>query len=138
MTAYDLNPTLGRTGDSIPNVPRTQFNLGLNYTRPLVNGWDGVAAADLNLPRPGELLFRLRAATPAGRSSRNIPLSSYTLVNLRVGVLKDLWSVTAFARNLTNKRARDFGDQLLAGSGCAADHSAAHDRLEGHPQVLID
>jgi hypothetical protein len=35
----------------------------------------------------------------------NIPLASYTLVNLRVGVLNNLWSFTAFARNLTNKRA---------------------------------
>jgi outer membrane receptor protein involved in Fe transport len=47
-------------------------------------------------------------ATPGGPitgTAESIPLASYTLVNLRLGVLKDLWSVTAFARNLTNKRA---------------------------------
>ena len=28
------------------------------------------------------------------------------MVGLRLGVIKDLWSVTAFARNLTDKRAQ--------------------------------
>ena len=40
------------------------------------------------------------------RRQLNIPLASYTLVNLRLGAIKDLWSVTAFARNLTDKRAQ--------------------------------
>jgi outer membrane receptor protein involved in Fe transport len=35
----------------------------------------------------------------------NIPLASYTLVNLRMGVSDNLWSVTAFVRNLADKRA---------------------------------
>ena len=95
---YALNRTLGRTGDAIPNVPRTQFNFGLNYTRPLVNSWDGMAAADIT--------YRGKENSYFASNAFNIPLSSYTLVGLRVGVLKDLWSVTAFARNLTNKRAQ--------------------------------
>jgi iron complex outermembrane receptor protein len=41
----------------------------------------------------------------ASNTQFNLPLSSYTLVNFRVGVIKGPWSVTAFARNLTNKRA---------------------------------
>jgi iron complex outermembrane receptor protein len=113
VTAYDLNPTLGRTGDAIPNVPRAQFNLGLNYTRPLVNGFDGVAAVDVNYRGRENSYFASALlnpvqATPGGPitgTSESIPLASYTLVNLRLGVIKDLWSVTAFARNLTNKRA---------------------------------
>jgi outer membrane receptor protein involved in Fe transport len=100
VTAYDLNPTLGRTGDAIPNVPRTQANLGLNYTRPIPNlsGFDGMAAVDLS--------YRGRENSYFASNAFNIPLSSYTLVNLRLGVIKDLWSVTAFARNLTDKRAQ--------------------------------
>jgi outer membrane receptor protein involved in Fe transport len=35
----------------------------------------------------------------------NIKLAPYTLVGLRAGVIKGPWSVTAFARNLTDKRA---------------------------------
>ena len=98
VTAYDLNHTLGRTGDAIPNVPRTQMNFGLNYTRPLVGDWQGVAAADLT--------YRGRENSYFASNAFNIPLASYTLVGLRVGVIKDLWNVTAFARNLTNKRAQ--------------------------------
>jgi outer membrane receptor protein involved in Fe transport len=36
----------------------------------------------------------------------NIPLAPYTLMNLRLGVINGPWSVTAFARNLTDKRAQ--------------------------------
>jgi iron complex outermembrane recepter protein len=104
---YKLNPTLGRTGDGIPNVPRVQANLGLNYRRPVMNGWDGMAAADLTY-RGRENSYFSSALLSIGPPPvhENIPLSPYTLVNLRLGVIKDLWSVTAFARNLTNKRAQ--------------------------------
>jgi iron complex outermembrane receptor protein len=95
---YALNPTLGRTGDAIPNVPRFQFSANLNYTRPIGAGWDGMVATDVT--------YRGRENSYFASNSFNIPLSSYTLVGLRLGVIKDLWSVTAFARNLTNKRAQ--------------------------------
>ena len=36
----------------------------------------------------------------------NIPISSYALVNFRTGVQNNLWSITGFVRNLTNKRAQ--------------------------------
>jgi outer membrane receptor protein involved in Fe transport len=94
---YALNPTLGRTGDSIPNVPRFQANLGLNYTRPMVGNYEGMAAVDLT--------YRGAENSYFASNSFNIPLASYTLVGLRLGVIKDQWSVTAFARNLTNRRA---------------------------------
>ena len=99
VTAYDLNPTLGRTGDAIPNVPRTQANFGLNYTRPILNGeWEGMAAADITYRGAENAYFASNAF--------NIPLPSYTTVGLRLGVIKDQWNVTAFARNLTDKRAQ--------------------------------
>jgi len=94
---YTLNPTLGRTGDSIPNVPRFQANLGLNYTRPMVGNYEGMAAVDLT--------YRGAENSYFASNSFNLPLPSYTLVGLRLGVIKDQWSVTAFARNLTNRRA---------------------------------
>ena len=109
---YDHNPTLGRTGDAIPNVPRFQANFGLNYTRPIVNGWEGMAAADLTFRGRENSYFASARLTPILPIEvkppiyENVPLSPYTLVNLRVGAIKDQWSVTAFARNLTNKRAQ--------------------------------
>ena len=103
---YKLNPTLGRTGDGIPNVPRFQANLGLSYRRPIMNGWEGLAATDVSF-RGRENSYFSSALLSVGPPPiyENVPLGSYTMVNLRLGVIKDLWSVTAFARNLTNKRA---------------------------------
>jgi outer membrane receptor protein involved in Fe transport len=104
---YALNKTLGRTGDGIPNVPRFQANFGLNYRRPIMNGWEGVAATDLTF-RGRENSYFSSAVLSDGppKVYENIPLSSYTLVNLRLGVINGPWSVTAFARNLTDKRAQ--------------------------------
>jgi len=95
---YALNPTLGRTGDSIPNVPRFQANLGLNYTRPVMLDWEGMAALDVTYRGAENSYFASNAF--------NIPLASYTLLGLRLGAIKDQWSFTAFARNLTNRRAQ--------------------------------
>jgi iron complex outermembrane receptor protein len=95
---YKLNPTLGLTGDSIPNVPKYQFSLGLNYRRPIGNGWDGMVATDVTYRDAQDSYFSSNAF--------NIPLTPYTLVGLRIGVIAGPWSVSAFARNLTDKRAQ--------------------------------
>ncbi|MEA3140793.1 MAG: iron complex outerrane recepter protein [Gammaproteobacteria bacterium] len=92
------NPTLGVTGEDIPNVPKFQADVGLNYTRPINSAWNGMVAADAN--------YRGAVDSYFASNKFNIPLSSYTLVNLRTGVQNNLWSITAFARNLTNKRAQ--------------------------------
>jgi iron complex outermembrane recepter protein len=94
---YKLNPTLGLSGDTIPNVPKYQLNLGLNYRRPIANGWDGMVATDVT--------YRDGVDSYFSSNSFNIPLAPYTLVGLRMGVIDGPWSVTAFARNVTNKRA---------------------------------
>jgi iron complex outermembrane recepter protein len=95
---YTLNPTLGRTGDSIPNVPKFQFNLGVDYTAPISGTWQGMLAADVAYRGSVNAYF-------ASNTQFNIPLASYTLLDVRAGVINGPWSVTAFARNLTNKRA---------------------------------
>jgi len=95
---YLLNPTLGLTGDTIPDVPKYQFSLGLNYRWPIGNGWDGMVATDAT--------YRDAENSYFASNSFNLPLAPYTLVGLRMGVLDGAWSVTAFARNLTDKRAQ--------------------------------
>jgi iron complex outermembrane recepter protein len=95
---YALNPTLGLSGDSIPNVPKYQASLGLTYLRPIAKGWDGMVATDVTY-RSGEDSY-------FASNSFNIPLQAYALVGLRMGVIEGPWSVTGFARNLTNKRAQ--------------------------------
>jgi outer membrane receptor protein involved in Fe transport len=93
-----LNPTLGVTGDAIPNVPKYQFSFGLNYTRPMIGDLQGVVATDVTYRDAVNAYF-------ASNTEFNLPLAPYTLVNLRLGVIDGPWSVTAFARNLTDKRA---------------------------------
>jgi iron complex outermembrane receptor protein len=95
---YKDNPTLGLAGDRIPNVPKFQGYLGVDYTRPIGDGWQGVLAADASYRGSVDSYFASNAF--------NIPLNSYTLVGLRLGVIKGPWSVTAFARNLTDERAQ--------------------------------
>jgi outer membrane receptor for ferric coprogen and ferric-rhodotorulic acid len=96
---YALNPTLGRTGDAIPNVPKFQLNLGLNYTAPLTGSWQGVAAADVTYRDAENAYF-------ASNTQYNIDLAPYTLLNLRFGVINGPWTANLFARNLTDKRAQ--------------------------------
>jgi iron complex outermembrane receptor protein len=95
----DANPTLGVTGDAIPNVPKFQMNLGLNYTAPIIGDWQGVIATDVNYRDAESAYF-------AGTNNLlNLSLAPYTLMNLRLGVINGPWSATLFARNLTDKRA---------------------------------
>jgi hypothetical protein len=86
------------TGDAIPDVPKYQLNFGLKYRQPMGNGWDGMAATDVT--------YRDAENSYFASNSFNLPLAPYTLVGLRLGVINGPWSVTAFARNLTNKRAQ--------------------------------
>lgn len=97
-TQKALNPTLGVTGDAIPNVPKFQFSFNLNYTRPIYGDWQGVVATDVT--------YRGSENSYFASNSFNVMLPSYALVGLRLGVVNGPWSVTAFAHNLTNKRAQ--------------------------------
>jgi iron complex outermembrane receptor protein len=92
------NPTLGLTGEDIPNVPKFQIDLGVNYTRPINTQWNGMVNVDAN--------YRGSVDSYFSSNKFNIPLSSYTLVNLRTGIVNNVWSITGFVSNLTNKRAQ--------------------------------
>jgi iron complex outermembrane recepter protein len=95
---YALNPTLGLTGDKIPNVPKAQFYVNLDYTRPLVNDWQVSVGGDVTYRGSEDSYFASNAF--------NVPLASYTLVDLRMGFIKDQWTVMAFARNVADQRAQ--------------------------------
>jgi len=95
-----LNPTLGVAGDAIPNVPKFQLTLGLNYTAPISGNWQGVVATDVTYRDAESGYF---AGT---KNTFNIALAPYTLMNLRLGLINGPWSATLFARNLTDKRAQ--------------------------------
>jgi iron complex outermembrane recepter protein len=94
---FALNPTLGLTGESIPEVPRLQFSSNVEYTRDLAPNLKGLIAADVN--------FRGKTNAYFVSNSLNVPLHSYTLLNARLGLEYGPWTFNVFGRNLTNKRA---------------------------------
>lgn len=97
-TQKQLNPTLGITGDKIPNVPDFQLNVQLDYTRPLVGDWIGSLGTNLSYRGGVNSYF---ASNPF-----NLPLKAYTLWNLRAGIIYRRWTATLFAHNVTNERAQ--------------------------------
>jgi len=98
LEEYTNNPTLGVTGDAIPNVPRYQFNAGINYSRPIYGDWEGVLAADVT--------YRDFVNAYFASNSFNLELPPYTLVGLRAGVNYGPWSGSLFAKNVANVRAQ--------------------------------
>ncbi len=95
---YALNPTLGLAGNDIPNVPKYQFSFNLKYRQPIANGWDGLVSTNVT--------YRDGVDSYFSSNRFNIALAPYTLVGLQMGVTNGPWSITAFARNLTDKRAQ--------------------------------
>jgi iron complex outermembrane recepter protein len=94
---FALNPTLGQTGESLPEIPRLQFSTNLEYTHLVANDVLGVLAANLT--------YRGKTDAYFVSNTLNVPLHSYSLLDLRMGVETGPWSVNLFARNVTNKRA---------------------------------
>ena len=92
------DPTLGLTGDKLPDVAPFQFALGLDYTVPVAGEWRGTLAADVTYQGKRHAYFE--------SSPFDLTLKSYMVVNLRAGISNDVWSATLFARNLFDKRAQ--------------------------------
>ncbi len=92
-----FNPTLGITGDKIPNVPNFQLSLQLDYTHPLVGDWLASVGTDVT--------YRGAVNAYFGSNPFNLPLPSYTLWNLRAGVVYGDWRFMAFVHNAGNERA---------------------------------
>jgi len=94
------DPTLGLTGDKLPDVAPFQFALGMDYTAPLpiAGDWTGTLAADITYQGKRHAYFE--------SNPFDVTLESYTLINLRAGLSNDIWSATLFVRNLTDKRAQ--------------------------------
>jgi len=95
------DPTLGRTGDKMPDVPKFQYALGVDYTAPLPIG-----GGDWNYTLAGEITYQGKRHAYFEGNPFDITLDSYTLVNVRAGVSNEVWSATFFVRNLTDERAQ--------------------------------
>ena len=92
--------TLGLSGDRLPNVPRFSGSVNLDVDRPISDRWNYLLHGDVSYH--GSSNTKLRASI----DPNNVRLASYSLVNLRAGFTDRVWTVTAFVRNLFDKRAQ--------------------------------
>jgi outer membrane receptor protein involved in Fe transport len=92
------NPTLCKSGAKVPNVPDFQVNLNADYTRPVASGWQMSLGTNVSYRGPVNAYCE--------SNPFNVPLSSYTLWDLRAGAIYNQWTFTVFARNVTNERAQ--------------------------------
>jgi iron complex outermembrane recepter protein len=96
---YELNPTLGLTGDAIPNVPNFQGYLGLDYTRPLNSAWQVQLGTDVSYRSSVNAYFQ-------SNEQYNLVLDAYTIWGARAGLIYNQWNFTLFGKNLGNERAQ--------------------------------
>jgi outer membrane receptor protein involved in Fe transport len=96
---YAFNPTLGLTGDKLPNVPDFQFAVNLDYTRPVSGDWQMTLGTDVTYRGSVNAYFQ-------SNTQFNLVLPSYTLWGLRAGAIYRDWNFTVFAHNVSNERRR--------------------------------
>ena len=101
----NINPSLGSSGDRLPNVPRVQFNASLTYAFQVGNGADMSLRADVNYR--GKTNTQFNTSTPNTIPiGFNVPLDAYELVNLRANLNWKDWGVSLFAKNVFDKRSQ--------------------------------
>lgn len=88
--AFDTSTFEGKWA---PKVPRYTLNLSAQFTPPITDTLEGVARIDFT--RKGRVFWH-----PDNLDTQ----APYNLVNARLGVRTDRWSIGAYADNLFNKR----------------------------------
>jgi outer membrane receptor protein involved in Fe transport len=98
-------PSNGKRGDPLPYAPRFTLGLSGDYDFALGAGWHGYVGASYQYvdERSTDFAFSYPVAgiLPPLPSSPTIP--GYHTINLRAGVNRDQWSVSAYVKNLTNQ-----------------------------------
>jgi iron complex outermembrane receptor protein len=87
-------------GSKAPLVSDYTANIGLQYTHALWNGWDATIRADNNLIGPTAFVIPVPAAGEPAVKRRN-PVNVF---DLRVSVQNDDWQLTAWSKNLFDKK----------------------------------
>lgn len=89
----------GRAGDHAPFVPKWTMSGSIDYTHTLSEGVEGFAFVSFQSNDVRNTRFN-----PALAANSRLP--AYDIVNARVGVNAERWSLEAFVENLTNSRGR--------------------------------
>lgn len=94
------NGTEGLKGDDVPGVPRTTGSAGAQYTFPIGNrSFSGMLRGDYSYVGSSKTAFR-----PLTDSTYRVQ-PSYSLTNLRFGLLGESWEATVFLNNVFDERA---------------------------------
>lgn len=104
-------PALGKSGERLPNSARLSTMLGGRYTFELAGK---PAYAGLAMRQVGQ---RNAGFDAKGTSVPNFRLPGYVMADLQLGVDVDGWEVSAFVRNLADKRGLGGADTALTAFG---------------------
>ncbi len=118
-------PALGPAGSRMPNTAKLAYTLGLRYAFDLANH---PSYAGLNLRRVGQ---RNAGFDAAGSSVPNFSQPAYTLVDAQWGLEIGAWQLSAFVRNLTDKRAILAADTALTAFGLPLNVTTVAPRTVG-------
>jgi outer membrane receptor protein involved in Fe transport len=98
-------PNPGFKGDRLPGVPRLNLAASAQYTFPLSSGGlDGFGRVDYSYTGDSTTTFN-DLSTANGLPSHFEP-DAYGLLNLRLGVQNERWTVALFVDNATDERAQ--------------------------------
>ena len=89
----------GLDGNRIPNIPKFQSHVAVDYSFPVDGGFTGKIRTDISYH--GSSRTELRKSNPF-----NVRLDDYFVVNLRASLESERWLLTAFIDNVTDKRAQ--------------------------------
>jgi outer membrane receptor protein involved in Fe transport len=108
-------PTLGgKAGDATPGVPRWNASTSADYYFSLPGAWTGHAGADYR--------FTGRRNSGFESSVYNWSEGGFGVVGLNVDVSKDIWTLRAYAKNLTNQHPQQhIGYLVNAATGDVAN-----------------
>jgi iron complex outermembrane receptor protein len=93
-------PAIGFKGDALPSIPHWSGQVSADYQFPLAGQWSGFVGASYRFvgDRLGE--FSRSPAIP------RYLLPSYEVVDLRLGVKQDRWTLTGYAKNVGDARGQ--------------------------------
>jgi iron complex outermembrane receptor protein len=95
-------PDAVAVGAQAPLVSEYTFNLGAQYTMPLWGDVEGIVRADYN--RIGDTIFTIPFSAPSqALDATPIARDPVNLVDLRVGIQGDAWSLIAWSKNLLDE-----------------------------------
>lgn len=92
------NPLLTSNEGVLPGAPKMSFAISARYDFPLAQDWDGFASVTYSYVGKSHLGFDQNSAANGG----------YHLTNLRMGIMRQSWSLTLFVDNVTDNKANTF------------------------------